>query len=286
VAGVRIVADSSVCLPKDLIEKYRIELVPETIIFGSRVYRDGVDLVPRDFYVLLGQAKDLPTTSAPSPQDFIDAYQRATRDASAIACILVTSGFSQMGLEAALAARKSISQAPPIEIMDSRTAVGAYGFVVLAAARAAADGKPLPEVIKAAEDVQRRVNLVLTLDTLKYLAKGGRIGKAARWAGTMLSIKPILEVPVSTGVIEPLERIRSRQKALKRLLGIMQERVSEGQRVHVSIDHANVPDEANWLKSQISSLFDCAEVYINDWPPVVGVHCGPGVVGLSFYADD
>jgi DegV family protein with EDD domain len=285
-AGVRIVADSSVCLPKDLIEKYRIELVPETIIFGSRVYRDGVNLVPRDFYVLLGQAKDLPTTSAPSPQDFIDAYQRATRDASAIACILVTSGFSQMGLEAALAARKSISQAPLIEIMDSRTAVGAYGFVVLAAARAAAEGKSLPEVIKAAEDVQRRVNLVLTLDTLKYLAKGGRIGKAARWAGTMLSIKPILEVPVSTGVIEPLERIRSRQKALKRLLGIMQERVSEGQRVHVSIDHANVPDEANWLKSQISSLFDCAEVYINDWPPVVGVHCGPGVVGLSFYAGD
>jgi DegV family protein with EDD domain len=286
VAGVRIVADSSVCLPKELIEKYRIELVPETIIFGSRVYRDGVDLVPRDFYVLLGQAKDLPTTSAPSPQDFINAYQRAARDASAVACILVTSGFSQMGLEAALAARKSISQAPLIEIMDSRTAVGAYGFVVLAAARAAAEGKSLPEVIKAAEEVQRRVNLVLTLDTLKYLAKGGRIGKAARWAGTMLSIKPILEVPVSTGVIEPLERIRSRQKALKRLLGIMQERVSEGQRVHVSIDHANVPDEASWLKSQISSLFDCAEVYINDWPPVVGVHCGPGVVGLSFYAGD
>lgn len=285
-AGVRIVADSSVCLPKELIEKYRIELVPETIIFGSRVYRDGVDLVPRDFYVLLGQAKDLPTTSAPSPQDFINAYQRAARDASAVACILVTSGFSQMGLEAALAARKSISQAPLIEIMDSRTAVGAYGFVVLAAARAAAEGKSLPEVIKAAEEVQRRVNLVLTLDTLKYLAKGGRIGKAAHWAGTMLSIKPILEVPVSTGVIEPLERIRSRQKALKRLLGIMQERVSEGQRVHVSIDHANVPDEASWLKSQISSLFDCAEVYINDWPPVVGVHCGPGVVGLSFYAGD
>ena len=111
-SGVRVVADSSVCLPKELIEKYRIELVPETIIFGTKVYRDGVDLVPRDFYVMLGQAKDLPTTSAPSPQDFIDAYQKAAQDANAIACILVTSGFSQMGLQAALAARKSISQAP------------------------------------------------------------------------------------------------------------------------------------------------------------------------------
>jgi len=285
-AKVRIVADSSVCLPKELVKKYGIELVPETIIFGSKVYRDGVDLVPHEFYVLLGQAKDLPTTSAPSPQDFMDAYQSVAQGADAIACILVTSAFSQMGLEAALTARDDISQVPPIEIVDSRTAVGAYGFVVLAAARAAAAGKPLPEVLKAAEDVQKRVNLIFTLDTLKYLAKGGRIGKAAHWAGTMLSIKPILEVPISTGAIEPLERVRTRRKALGRLLEIMQERVGEGQRVHASIDHANVPEEASWLKEQVLSLFDCAEVYINDWAPVAGAHCGPGVIGLSFYSED
>ena len=154
--------------------------------------------------------------------------------------------------------------------------MGAYGFVVLAAAKAAAAGKSLPEVLKAAKDVQKRVNLILTLDTLKYLAKGGRIGKAAHWAGTMLSIKPILEVPVSTGAIEPLERVRSRPKAIKRLLEIMQERVSEGQRVHVSIDHANVPEEAGWLKSQISSLFDCAEIFINDWLRWLGCTAGRG----------
>jgi len=284
-AKVGIVADSSVCLDKELVKKYSIELAPEIINFGDRVYRDGVNLVPREFYVMLEKAKELPTTSAPSPQDFIAAYQSVAQVADAIACILVTSAFSQMGLEAALAAKKSLSQ-PPIEIMDSRTAVGAYGFVVLAAARAAAAGKPLPEVLKAAEDVQKRVNLIFTLDTLKYLAKGGRIGKAAQWAGTMLSIKPILEVPVSVGAIEPLERVRTRRKALGRLLEIMQERVSEGRRVHVSIDHANVLEEANWLKSQVSSLFDCAEVYINDWAPVAGAHCGPGVIGLSFYAED
>lgn len=284
-SGVRVVADSSVCLPRELIKKYNIELVPETIIFGTKIYRDGVDLDPGDFYVLLGRAKDLPTTSAPSPQDFIDAYQRAAKDADAIACVLVTSGFSQMGLQAALTAWESVPQ-PPIEIVDSRTAVGAYGFVVLAAAKAAADGKSLPEVLKAAESVQQRVNMVLTLDTLKYLAKGGRIGKAAQWAGTMLSIKPILEVSVATGAIEPIERVRSRPKALRRLLGIMQERVGEGQKVHVSIDHANVPEEAEQLKSQISSLFDCTDIFINDWAPVAGVHCGPGVIGLSFYSED
>ena len=284
-AKIGIVADSSVCLPKELVEKYKIELVPEVINFGDRVYRDGVNLVPHDFYVMLGKAKELPTTSAPSPQDFVDAYRNAARGKDALVCILVTAGFSQMGLQAAQAAKKSLSQTP-IEIIDSRTAMGAYGFVVLAAARAAAEGKSLPEVVKAAEDVQQRVTLILTLETLKYLAKGGRIGKAAHWAGTVLSIKPILEVPVSVGAIEPLERVRSRPKALKRLLGIMRERVGGKKRVHVSVDHANVLEEAQWLKEQVSSMFDCAEVYINDWTPVAGVHCGPGVIGLSFYAGD
>ncbi len=284
-AKIGIVADSSVSLPKELVEKYKIELVPEVINFGDKVYRDGVNLVPHDFYVMLGRAKELPTTSAPSPQDFIDAYQNAARGKDALACILVTAGFSQMGFQAAMTARKSVKQLP-IEIIDSRTAMGAYGFIVLAAARAAAEGKSLPEVVEAAKDVQKRVTLILTLETLKYLAKGGRIGKAAHWAGTMLSIKPIMEVPVSVGAIEPLERVRSRPKALRRLLGIMQERVGGKKQVHVSVDHANVLEEAQWLKEQVSSTFDCAEVYINDWTPVAGVHCGPGVIGLSFYAGD
>jgi len=284
-SGVGVVADSAVCLPKELIEQYNIKLVPETIIFGTKVYHDGVDLVPSEFYVMLEEAKELPTTSAPSPQDFIDAYQEVAKDADSIACILVSSGFSHMGLQAALTARESVSEVP-IEIVDSQTAVGAYGFVVLAAAKAAAAGKSLPEVLKAAQDVQKRVNLILTLDTLKYLAKGGRIGKAAHWAGTVLSIKPILEVPNTTGTIEPLERVRSRPKAIRRLLELMQERVGEEQRVHASVDHANVPEEADHLKSQISSLFDCAEIFINDWAPVAGVHCGPGVIGISFYTGD
>jgi fatty acid-binding protein DegV len=189
--GVRVVADSAVCLPKELIEKYEIELVPETIIFGTTIYRDGIDLVPSEFYVKLGQAKELPTTSAPSPQDFIDAFQKVGKDADSIACILVTAGFSHMGLQAALTARESVPE-PPIEIMDSR-------------------------------------------------------------------------------------------KALERLLEIMQERVDKGQRIHASIEQANVPEDAHWLEAQLSSLFDCAEIYINDFAPVAGVHCGPGVIGISFY---
>lgn len=284
-AEVKIVADSSVCLPRELLEKHGILLVPEIIIFGNKVYRDGMDLDPHEFYTMLQQAKELPTTSAPSPEDFANAYQRAIKDADSIICILVTSGFSSMGLKSALIARESFPKVP-IEVIDSRTAVGAYGFVVLAAARAAAEGKSLPGVVKAAEDMKMRVNMIAALDTLKYLAKGGRIGKAACWAGGLLSIKPIIEVPTSTGVVEPIERVRTRRKALQRLLDIMGERVVTEQPLHVSIDHANVPDDADWLKTQVHSHFDCNEIYINDWAPVAGVHCGPGVIGLSFYADN
>jgi len=279
---VRIVADSAICLPNDLLKRYRIELVPETIIFGNTIYRDGVDLNPQEFYTLLEQAPEIPTTSAPSPQDFTRAYQKVSKKASSIACILVTSGLSQMGLQSALIAKKAFSQYP-IEVFDSRAAVGAYGFVVLAAARAAADGKPLAEVLKVAEDVRERVTTIFTLDTLKYLAKGGRIGKVASWMGSLLSVKPIIEVPTSTGVLEPIQRVRTRQKALQRLLEIMGEKVGTGRDVHVSVDHANAPDDAKWLKAEVSSRFECAEILINNWAPVVGVHSGPGTIGLSFY---
>jgi len=280
---VKVVADSSVCLPRELVERYGILLVPEKIIFGARVYRDGIELDPREFYTLLRQAKELPTTSAPSPEDFADVYRKAAQEAGSIACILVTSGLSSMGLKSALIARESFPELP-IEVIDSRTAVGAYGFMVLAAARAAAEGKPLSEVVRAVEDMKGRVNMIATLDTLKYLEKGGRIGKAACWAGSLLNIKPIIEVPTSTGVVEPVGRVRNRIKALEHLLDIMEERVGTEKPLHVSIDHGNVPDEAGWLETQVSSRFNCAEIFINDFAPVAGVHCGPGVIGLSFYA--
>ncbi len=281
---VKVVADSAVCLPSELIERYGIELVPERIAFGDRVYRDGIELNPGEFYTLLQQAKELPTTSAPSPEDFAVAYQKAIQDAESVACILVTAGLSSMGLKSALVARESCPEIP-VEVIDSRTAVGAYGFVVLAAARAAANNRSLPEVIKIVEDMKGRVNMIATLDTMKYLEKGGRVGKAACWAGSLLCIKPIIEVPTSTGVVEPVGRVRSRNKALEWLLDVMEERISGEQPIHVSIDHANVPDEADWLKDQISSRFNCAEIFINHFAPVAGVHCGPGVIGVSFYAD-
>ena len=282
---VKIVVDSAICLSKELLEEYHIEVVPENIIFENKAYKDGVDLDPQEFYALLGQVSKIPTTSAPSPQDFTDAFQKTAKDASSIACILVTGGLSRAGLQAAMVAKETFSHCP-IEIFDSRIALGAYGFIVLAAARAAANGKPLPEVIKAAEDMKGRVSMICTLDTLRYLAKGGRIGKVASFMGALLDVKPIIELPTSTGVLEPIQRVRNRQKALRRLLEVMEERAGTKKPMHVSIDHADVLADANWLKAQILSSFNCTEIYINTLAPVIGVHSGPGTIGLSFYVGD
>ncbi len=134
--------------------------------------------------------------------------------------------------------------------------------------------------------MQRRVTMLFTLDTLEYLAKGGRIGKAALWASGLLSIKPIMEIPTTTGAIEPLERVRTREKSLTRLLEIMETKTFKNGPVHVIIDHANVPNEAYEFKKRLSSCFDCAEIYVNDWPLVAAVHCGPGAMGISFYTGE
>ena len=272
-----------------MVESHNIRVVPHSVIFGDRVYRDGIDLSPSNFYVLLERANELPTTSAPSPEAFLEAYCKVGQERKTIVCILVTSGFSSMALSSAIKAREMAGEVLPettIEIIDSRTAVGAMGFIVSAAARAAAQGDDLAGVVKAAEEVKARVTLIGALDTLKYLAKGGRIGKAAYLASSLLNIKPIIEVPPSTGVVEPLERVRTKRRALRRMTAIMEERVDIKEPVHVSIDHAKVPHEAEWLREQVSSRFNCVELWINEWTPVAGVHCGPGVIGLSFYAED
>jgi DegV family protein with EDD domain len=170
-----------------------------------------------------------------------------------------------------------------INVVDSRTAGGAQGFVALAAARAAAMGKDLDEVTRTAELMIPRVHMIAVLDTLYYLARAGRIPKIAAWAGSMLRINPILTF--SHEGIGLLERARTKPKAVNRLLEIMEERTG-GKPVHVNIMHANVIDEAEALKERVESRFKCVELYITDFAPTMGVQAGPGIIALAFYSQE
>ena len=283
---VAIVTDTTACIPQEQVEKYGIELVPVDIIFGDRVYRDGIDITPDQFYALLRQAEKLPTTSGSLPDPFLEAYRIASRRASSILCITLPSKLSGMFNSARLAKEMAKEALPDtvIEVLDCGTAAAAQGLVVLAAARDAASGGSLTKVIETARNVMQRVNLFATLDTLHYLVKGGRVPKAAALASSLLKIKPIFTV--SDGDAHPVTNARTNPGAMKRILKIMEQKVAKGQPLHVAVMHADALDRAKELMGEISSRFDCSELFITEFTPVMGVHTGPGVVGVAFYSRD
>jgi DegV family protein with EDD domain len=283
---VAIVTDTIACIPKEQVEKYGIEVVPIQVIFGDKVYRDGIDISPAEFYARLRQAKKLPTTSGSVPGPYLEAYRKASQRASSILCVTLSAKFSGMFNSARLATEMAKKALPGvvIELLDCGTAAAAQGLVVLAAARAAASRKSLTEVVETARSVMTRVNLFATLDTLHYLVKGGRVPKAAALASSLLKIKPIFTI--TKGEAQPVTNPRTTPGAMKRLLKLMEQKIVKGQPLHVAVMHADALEKAIALRNQISSQFDCAELFITEFTPVMGVHTGPGVIGIAFYSGD
>ena len=284
-AKVGIVTDTIACLPRELVEEYGIKIVPINIIFEDKVYRDEVDITPSEVYRLLKQTDSLPTTSAPSPSAFLEVYRELSQSAENILCLSLPPELTMVLQSATLAKEMAKEELPdmPIEVVDCRTAAGAQGLIVLAAARAAAAGKGLDEVIQVVQDMIPRVHLIVMLDTLYYLAKGGRIPTAAAWAGSLLKVKPF--VTVSQGKVRLVTAVRTKRRGVERLLEMMGQRTEANSPIHVIVLHADALDEAEDLKQRVASEFDCAEIYVKDFTPVMGIHTGPGLLGLAFYAE-
>lgn len=283
---VAITTDSSCCIPQELVSMYDIYVLPLLIIYGDKSYRDGIDMSPNEVYRIMRKREVLPTTSIPSAGDFLEAYRQLSEKAEIILCVTVSAQLSKTFDTALLAKEIAKDEIPntAIEVVDSRSVAGGLGFIVLEAAKAAKEGADLAQVAEAARNMMPRINLILMFDTLYYLARGGRIGTASAWVGSVLSIKPIIEVPTTTGVVEAVERARTKPRAIKRLLEIMAERVGESP-VHVIVHHAGVPEEGEELKARVASQFNCVELHLTEFTPVMGVHTGPGLLGISFYAD-
>lgn len=278
---VAVVTDSSACVPQEVVRKYGVHILPLILIFEDRSYRDGVDITSREFYELLKRAKRLPTTSSPSPGEYLEAFRELSKEGNSILCITLPSHLG-MAYNSAIKAREMAKESIPevlINVFPSKGPALAQGFIAQAAASAAALGKDLAGVTEAARDMMGRVNAICMLDTLYYLAKGGRIPKAAAWAGSLFKIKPILD---ATDDVRLLERCRTRKRAVQRLLEVMRQR-TEGKAICVNLMHANVPEEAQRVKADILRQFHCLEFYITDFTPVIGAHTGPGSIGLSFY---
>jgi len=282
---VAVITDSIACLTRELVEQYGIRILPVNFFFGGKVYKDWVDITPNEAYELFLKDPESFKSSSVSAGECLEAYREVSKQAKDIACVTVSSKISAV-YSAAQQARKLIQAEFPqisIEVVDSQMATAAEGFVALAAARAAEGGKSLTEVVKAAEEIRERANMVVVLDTIRHVYRSGRIPKIAAQAGALLNIRPVLTF--SSGLLHFAGAVRSRERGVERLLKMVRDQAGQ-KPVHMAVMHAYALDEAEKLKERVAAEFDCAELWLSEFSPVMGYACGTGTLGLAFYSED
>ena len=272
---VKIVTDSTADLSPELIKELGITVVPLYVRFGKDVYRDREDITEDDFYKRLLQDPTHPTTTQPTPQDFAEVYRQLSSEADGIISIHISEKLSGT-CNSALQGKKLMEKECPVEVIDSKTTSMALGFIVMAAATIAKTGKSLPQVMEDMKQVVPSVKLLVLFDTLKYLAKGGRIGKAKSLLGSVLSVKPVLTI--KDGEFVPVGQVRSRFKGIERLFDFAKDTADIEDLVVI---HSTTPDEAKSLAERTSSVLSLKQVRIARLGPVLGVHGGPGVLAIA-----
>jgi DegV family protein with EDD domain len=282
---VAIVTDTTACIPQEQVNEFGIEVVPVPLIINEKTYRDGIDITPTEFYGMLRQAQKLPTTSASSPAPYLEAFRNASRRASCVLCLTEPSKFSAMfnSARTAMETAKNVLKNVTIEVMECTTAAAGQGLVALAAARAAAAGKPLAEIKQIVNNIMHRVNLYAVIENLYYLAKSGRVPQAAAIVDSILNIKPLFTLNHANPRLIGLPR--SVKGAIERIVKLIAKATHQGHQLHVAVMHADAIKEATILKEKIISEFACREIYITEFTPVMGVHTGPGLVGVAFYEE-
>ena len=282
---VGIVTDSTNCLPPEMIKQYGICVVPVGMIISGKVYRDLVDLSLAEFKEMSKVLDEQPKTSAANPSDFVQVFRELAQSTNDIVCILVSKALTAT-YESAYQAKRIIRQEYPnlnIEIVNSRTSVGALGFVVVKAAMAAREGKTLAEVLEVVHDMIPRVVYLALLETLKYLIQIGRAPKITS-VGEMLNVKPIVGFVDDTGQIDVVARVRGRAKALKTLVELVDTYVDTDRPLHMMVHYSNGIEQGEELRDLITSRYKCVEMHLSEYSPVMYGAAGP-LVGLSVYSD-
>jgi DegV family protein with EDD domain len=272
---VRIVTDSTCDLPKDLVRAYGITVVPLTVFFGEEALMDGVDIDAAGFYERLRASKVLPRTSQPSVELFRVAYEELGQETDEIVSIHISSKLSGT-LNAASVAREQVSHDIHIELIDSYNVSLGLGLIVLEAAAVANAGGKVEEVVAAARRAMDRTKVCVLVDTLEYLQRGGRIGRARSMLGSVLSIKPLLEV--EAGEVAPFERVRTRTKAIERLFEIA---TSEARAKMMFVACGGNDDEAEAFIERLRPMLPHTDIGRAQLGPIVGVYTGPNAIGVA-----
>jgi DegV family protein with EDD domain len=271
--AVRVVTDSTSDLPREVASELDITVVPALVHFGDTVYRDGLELATDDFYYKLEAGPILPKTSPPSPGTFEEVYKHLARDADGIISVLVASKLSGTIEAAKIAAGDA---GCPVAIVDSQSASMACGLLAIIAAKAAREGASLVEIEELVNDAVPRTVTYGLFDTLEFLVKGGRIGRAEGLVGALLKIKPILAI--RNGEVVPVARVRTRPKAIDRLCDLVRE---GGTPVELSVMDSTSPADADALVVMLSPVFPVERVYRAKIGPVMGTYVGPRALGVA-----
>lgn len=280
---IAIVTDSTCDIPRDMIKKLDIHLIPLYINWGIEVYRDLVEMDATTFYNRLMVDSVNPSTSCVTPQDFIE-HLTAVRDAGAEEVVLIVVG-DKLSATYQMAVKVKDEIGIPVHLVDSRSVSIGLGAQVISAARRRNEGASAAEILETVERVRKQTRVFFTVDTLEYLHRGGRIGAAATLLGTALKLKPSLYVDQEEGVIKPGQKIRTRKKAMRTLVDSFLKEFQPGDRLHVMIAHAVCPDEAEELIEEIKKRSIPVEVILTHVSSVVGVHAGPGAVGIGGFIE-
>ena len=276
---VRIVTDSVADIPPEVVADLGITVIPILLRFGEQVLRDGIDINTDHFFERLATTKILPTTAVPSLDMFARAYARLAEETDEILAIMLSSKLSGMH-NAAVQSAKLMESNCRIEVIGSRNAVMSEGFLVIRAAQAAKDGANIDEIMKLVNRDIPRTEIRAAFDTLTYLQRGGRIGKAQAFLGSMLKINPI--ITLKDGVVEPAERAHSRGKALDILVNFA---AGYKHLEELAVEEAACPDDADYLVERLGKIFPKEKIYRSHATPVIGTHTGPGLLIVAALGD-
>ena len=278
---IRIVTDTTCDLPPEMAEEYDVTIVPINIQFGTESYQEGVNMDWDLFYQKIEETGMLPTTSQPSAGSFAEVYRRLAKEgADAIVSTHVTSKLSGTYQSACLAAEEVAGEVNVFP-HDSLAGSAAMGFACVEASRMARAGKTPEEIVARLDEIRSRVNVILVLENLEYPRKSGRVGGLAAALGSILNMKPI--VSLEDGLLDTVEKVRTRKKSLARLLDIMEERVGTTDPINLGVIHARAPEVGQDILERAQARFNCSESYMVELCASLTVHFGPGTIGLCFY---
>ncbi len=285
--SIAIIADSTCDIPVDLIECYHIDIVPQIIVWDNQELRDRVDIQPEEFYRRLSASSQLPTTSQPTVESFCEHYQAALASGAKDIVVLTVSSAMSGTYQTAQQAAQFVDV--PVHVIDAKGPTMSLGWQTLAAARAREVRADVASIIAAADCVRETLAQFVYLDTLEYLYKGGRIGNATRFIGSLLDLKPLVEINHQSGLVEGADRVRTRRKGIEalyqRFFAKFQTAITLQRPLHIAVLHGGVPEDAALLAERIQQQYHPAELLINITGPVLGLHTGPRALALCGYSE-